>query len=331
MSLSLLFTFLYTYNMIKKIGKIIISFGAILLLGSLIWGLVSVTSQKQLNSVNKNFNQKILKASDIKNVTLEANKTDSSLTDIVAHLVSGKTQIIASSGTLYRGHYHPIEYSDGDIYVIKRIGNPSNQSNWTDELWKIHFDGTESRIFISAGLDFRVAPNKKNIAIQTLSQDSNHLLMINEKGDTLKDFSLSDLAIDSTARSIEMFGWSSDSLTFWGDVFFAEKENVYQISSDSWNVKKFEFLGLHTHDLAMNADLGSLVYSDYPAFVDASEAQQYELSGEKTHLFLINFHSGIVTTIDTGITKMFQPKWLSNNTIQYTDPVKAGLKTYHLK
>ncbi|PIS41911.1 MAG: hypothetical protein COT25_00540, partial [Candidatus Kerfeldbacteria bacterium CG08_land_8_20_14_0_20_42_7] len=81
-----------------------------------------------------------LSVSDIKNVTLKSNVSNPGTTDIVVQLHNGSVQTITTYDDIYTEHYHPIEYWNGEIYVIRRIGDPDADSDWADQLWQIGLD-----------------------------------------------------------------------------------------------------------------------------------------------------------------------------------------------
>ena len=272
----------------------------------------------------------IVSGQEIKEVTMSPNKGNKNSTDINALLNTGEVILLATYDDIYRDHYHPFEYIDGDIFVIRRIGDSSAGTDWVDELWKISLSGSEKRLFSQKGLDFRVSPNKQFIVIQD-SEVVGQEIVLDYDGVLLKSFPLDQLAIDSSARNSEMYLWSSDSKSFFGGVHFADQDNIFQISTDEWTVQKFNFDGnLHNHDWDLNSDIASIAYSDYPSFADAAEAEEFDASDTDTHLYIVSLLTGEKISVDSAVAKQFHPKWISNTEIQYSNPVSDELKLFSL-
>jgi|GEM_PF-4322312 len=310
--------------------KTIYIFSIILILATgLIVGFAVSKNNNEIQAGTINSQTK-LSVSDIKNVSLKSNVSNTGITDIVAQLNNGDVQTIATYNDIYVDHYHPIEYLNGDVYVIRRIGDPEVDSGWTDQLWKIGLDGSEVMLYAEQGIDFRVSSDEQYIAIAD-STAIGQVFFINKDGVKVKSFLLNQLAIDPDAKDSEMYSWSNDGKSFWGGVYFANQEDIFQISVDDWTVQKFAFDGnLHNHDWDLNPDINSIVYSDYPSFGDATDAEDFDNSTTVTHLYLANFITGEKRTIDTAVAKSYQPKWISSTEIQYSDPTMGELKSYFL-
>src|SRR5512140_1169751 len=65
---------------------------------------------------------------------------------ILYTLKNGATAPFMDVADVYSDHYHPAEFHNGNVYVIRRIGDTSS-STWTDELWKYDSAKRGSRIF----------------------------------------------------------------------------------------------------------------------------------------------------------------------------------------
>ena len=73
---------------------------------------------------------------------------------------------------LFKGHYHLAEFHNGNLYTIRRTGGPDGYikfpGSWTDALWKFDGSGNGKKIYSVRGLDFRVSPDERTIAINII-------------------------------------------------------------------------------------------------------------------------------------------------------------------
>ncbi|MFA5051996.1 MAG: hypothetical protein WC544_02965 [Patescibacteria group bacterium] len=262
--------------------------------------------------------------------SLQKNITDSNMTDIVLQMKNGETRILVSYPNIYFDHYHAIEYHAGNIYIIKRINNKGTNSDWTDELWKIDLNKHETKMFSAQGLDFRTSPDGGKIIVIKQNQGVDELVLIDGSGSLFKVFSIDELTIDPKATTTYPLSWSSDSKYYWGGIIHSLSNNVFKISTNDFFVSKYQFKGdLLNHDVTFNADASSIVYSDYPVFYDADEASAFSISGIKVTLYLENFITETIKTINTSVAKYFQPQWISETEIQYVDPNTGSKKIYN--
>jgi hypothetical protein len=253
-------------------------------------------------------------------VILKENPQDSNKTDVyLKNLDSNAEAFFMTITDVYSKHYHSSEYYNGNLYIIRRIGYDGYpDETWSDELWRYNSQKTGTKLYSSKGIDFRVAPTEKYIAVR-----DEKLSIIDQNGDILQTYTLPSLGFDSSRDlAIGLSKWSSDGSEFWGDLFFTAYPQVfYKINTDSWSVDKYDIssLGLSgDHDL--NGDSGKIAYSNYPALFDVDSSEEYKKSGAKVNLIVYNLKTKQQQQIATSITKSFAPKWIDENTLEYNDP-----------
>ena len=90
----------------------------------------------------------------------EADQTDVYIQDVEAKTM----ELFATIPDVRVQHYHSGEYHNGNLYIIRRIGDVETDS-WRDELWK--YDELRAGVMLYAikGLDFRVSPDEAYVAI----------------------------------------------------------------------------------------------------------------------------------------------------------------------
>ena len=234
------------------------------------------------------------------------------------------------------------QYRNGNILFIKRVGNDTGDStNWIDQLWNYTSPTKGKDIFLTKGLVFRASQSGNLIAIPV---NSNKLNFIDRSGKIVKQFSLSDLQISSNSDypggvSVDALtnsgkNWSRDGNFFWGTIgAAADIYNFFEIDVQNWKIYKYTpplgDFGQNEMDLDVNT--GKIVYSDFPLFFDETSYQDFVDTKKLVTLYAYDLKTGQKITVATSSAKQFRPKWLDDNTIEYTDPKGSGLLMYSIK
>jgi len=214
---------------------------------------------------------------------------------------------------VYNKHYNHMEVRDEKIYVIYRRQNPDDQNDWADALWCFSPIEIPNKIVEGKGIDFRVSPNNKHIAVNY----DNGISIFDSEGNLEKEFTDEDLNIREYC-SISLGQWNDTE-----DVLWLESKQTYvtdtfiRININTWETNSYANEYVYTDDLALNPNNGWIVYSDYPVFLDSIGLTQYKESGELTTLFLYNIETQVRLTIDSQVTNLFSPKWISDNELTY--------------
>lgn len=253
-------------------------------------------------------------------VVLKENPQDSSKTDVYLKSPdNNKEELFITLTDIYTQHYHNSEYHHGNLYIIRRMGDISSANgNWSDELWKYDSQKQGTKIYSNKGIDFRVAPNEKYIAVS-----DKKLSITDQNGQVIHAYVLNDLSLeDNQDLQIGLLKWSDDSRQFWGDLFLTAYPQTFdKIDIDSWQVDKYDVSKLgFSDDYDLNSNNGKLVYSDYAAMFDAQTVQEHQQSGTKVNLIVYDLEAKTQTQVATSTAKAFKPRWVTDNTIEYNDP-----------
>jgi hypothetical protein len=270
--------------------------------------------------------------SEIYQVVTRPNSSDGSLTDIYIQNFSTKVKtLLRSLPDVNIASYHAGEYHNGSLYILRRVGDPRVDQNWSDQLWRYDSPGIGKMLFSYKGLDFRVAPDGSYAAVTYQAGDtsSNTLAFIDKNGDVVQDFNFAPTEPYANIPN----QWSDDGKQFWGQLQFdVTPKIIYQINVSDWRVKKFFVEPLNIgEEFELNPNTGQIIYSDYPAFFDTDSRQQFIDSATKVHLFLYDLNTHNLQTIATSIARPFSPKWLDNARFEYDDPNGGARIDYEIK
>lgn len=261
---------------------------------------------------------------------LTANPQDERKTDItITNLASGEQAQLVALADVYAIHYHPCEYHNDSLYVIRRIGaDIYSSSEWPDELWRYRSDGTATRLYSAQGLDFRAAPTGQYVALRTSSGRSmtNHLIVLDIQSDVVQTFTREQLSShageleDAIPAWIVLEGWSEDGQSFWGALRTGRLTTLYRIGVPSYQIDAYNVSSLPIGaEYALNADARLLAYSDYPALFDITAREELEQSQRELTLFVYDLLSQEAYLIATLTARPFQPRWLDAKTLEYND------------
>lgn len=219
-------------------------------------------------------------------------------------------------------HYHYTEVHDEKIYVTYRRENPDDPNDWSDALWCFSPIETPIKIVEGKGIDFRVSPNNKHIAVNV--NFNNSISIFDFEGNLEKEFTKEDYNIREYCN-IDLGQWNDTENILW-----LESKETYvtdtfiRINTNNWASEIYPNEYVYTNDRALNPNTGWIVYSDYPVFLDTIGSTQYKESGKITTLFLYNIQTQERTTIDSEVTNLFSPKWKSDDefTYMFRDEIK---------
>lgn len=214
---------------------------------------------------------------------------------------------------VYDKHYHYMEVHDKKIYVIYKRENSDDQNDWADALWCFSPIETPKKIVEGKGIDFRVSPNNKHIAVNF----NKSISFFDSKGNFEKEFTEEDLNLREYCN-INLGQWNDAE-----DILWLESKETYvtdsfiRINTKTWETNTYPNTYVFTDDRAFNPNTGWIVYSDYPVFLDTIGLTLYKESNKLTTLFLYNVETNERLTIDSQVTTLFDPKWISDNELVY--------------
>ena len=260
-------------------------------------------------------------------VKLQPNPLDSTLTDVyVKNVQKDQSQLFITLSDVEVQHYHPAEFNRGSIYVIRRMYPFSElPDQWRDELWKYTSMKKGDMIYSSQGMDFRVSPRARDIA---LVSDTILYFIDASDGSKITHFYPSTLSNEHRKDlQIQPIAWTAGGTFFWGYLY--RTINIltfFRVIAETWEVDSYEVdsLEINSSDYAFNPANSMLVYSDFPAIFDIDTYQHVRRSKIRIHLYLYDLKSGESTLLATTHSKDFKPRWLSSRTIEVNNPEGDG-------
>lgn len=259
-------------------------------------------------------------------IITQSNSQDANKTDVyIRNSNTGKENLFITLEDVYREHYHNSEYHNGNLYIIRRIGYDGGlDEEWSDELWRYDSQKRETWLYSAKGLDFRTAPSESHIAVVYSLNGSgapsdSRLAFLDSQGDLVQEFTVDQLGSPYSHNPLK---WSDDSGEFWGVSHMGPSPQAfYRIKTVSWQIDTYDVSQLPVpSEYDVNANVGKLAYSDYPAMFDAESARQFEESQQRVTLFIYDFDDQSTRGIATSIAKPFNPTWLDDNTVECDDP-----------
>lgn len=262
---------------------------------------------------------------DIKDYELIANYERGETTQIsIRNKISGHEENLLTVDDACNGYLHFEERHNGNLYIIRRSGDTETE-NWTDELWRYSLDNTITKLYSCKGLDFRVSPNEELIAIT-----NGKFTIIDSQGQIIKDFEKEELIIDEAdkAKLVSLIAWSDDSRNLWSCLYDnAVRSSVFEVQSDNWTVSSYSLeafpMGVYMgDDFDLNPNNGLVAFSNAPVILDVYAKTEFENSNREVSLFIYNPKNQELQAIDITVAKKFNPKWVSNDIIEYDHPIK---------
>lgn len=229
--------------------------------------------------------------------------------------------LFASIAQVYDPNY---EYVNGNLYVVLEIGDTST-ADWRRELWKYSSAEDRMLLYTSKGLNFDVSADESYIAIET----GEKLIIIDGAANTLKEFSLAELAVDE-GLGLSLDGWASDTSRLWVHAGWGPGIiTMIEIIPATWETTIHDLADLHINltDYAPNIDTRKIVFSDHPIFFEIMSANEFSASDTPVTLFLYDLETHTLSQLAVSVAKEFQPIWLDVTTLQYDDPDWGPPKT----
>ena len=211
---------------------------------------------------------------------------------------------------LYRRHHHFADWSDGSLFAIRRIGLPGME-DWTDELWEYRDGHEPRRIAAGQGLDFRVSPDGKRIAVVMSDSGSNVAdlaRILDRQGAVLSERRAATYARESFSPLA-----MGDSIAYLGaDI----DEDLYRWSLGADSLVPIERPEEALDDRLILADRDILVASDYPLMADAEEVDAFRKTRTPVVLRAFDLRDGRKVELARAVARVFHPVLGENGTIE---------------
>lgn len=229
---------------------------------------------------------------------------------------------------VYTTHYHPYEFHNGNLYVIRRTGGHDGYrrfpNTWTDALWRYDKNKNGVMIYAVRGLDFRISPNGK----YNLITSGDSLLFLNFQGQRMQGLSSGQFDLDGF-----------DNMYLTNDHFFASNggpgasfDVLLKINLRDFSWSRQELPGLpFAIDYAFNPFSEKIVCSDYPWLVDSESHEGWVATKPTVKLYLYDCRSKVKSILATSIAKQFHPQWVDTTHIEIDDPRSSKRKVIKIK
>lgn len=229
---------------------------------------------------------------------------------------------------VYTDHYRGVQQVGEVTYAIIREPLDSNgepTSETTDTLIRFTPEEGETELYSYYGLDFlagseRIAVLGENDTIHVLSAS------------TGEELAVYDTAQLNAVGSVRMSEWSSEEENIWLLVGNAGVGSVHRVDVESGETETYEFpQAVSISEIAIDADNGIIVYSDYPPFLETADRDAFEQSGETVTLYIHTLFANNTQKMLEQKSTPFNPAFVDGE-IQYTDEMgeskKISLSTY---
>jgi len=192
---------------------------------------------------------------------------ESDKTDIyVKNLKTGELEVSLTLSDVHISHYHNSEYHNKSLYVIRRIGYDGYPDDeWTDELWRYDTrDKSETKLYSAQGLDFRLTPDEKYVALQ----HDQKLVFVDALGNLVQEFTLDQLGSHKDTSypltpQLNLLKWSDEGNEFWGATNSGPAPRTfYRIEVALWQATVYDISELTIPcEYDLNPNTGKLVYT----------------------------------------------------------------------
>ena len=118
--------------------------------------------------------------------------------------------------------------------------------------------------------------------------------------------------------------WSDDGKTIWGVLTWiaASHYNFFSYDCVKNKLNTYNVPYGCKYDYEINPNQGTLLYSNYLFIVDADEADNLIKTETIICLYILDFYTNQQKLITTSKGKQFNPRWLTNELIEYDSPIE---------
>jgi hypothetical protein len=263
---------------------------------------------------------------------LSANPSDPALTDIdVTDLATGEALGAWSVPDVNVQHYHNVEYHNGRLYVLRRIGYAGEpDDDWSDELWRYDRAGAGEQISSVRGLDFSVSPTEAWIAVR---YDERHLTVFDPEERVEPAFSADVVSLaeghiptPEMGWWVTLVGWSADGESLWlASTSGPQLVGLLRLTAGEWQVDGYDVSGLPAYwEWDLQPTTGRLAYSDMPMLYDSVAAEEFAASGRPVTLYVLDLDTGQTDVVAISEARRFGPRWVDEETLEYYDPADTS-------
>jgi hypothetical protein len=277
-------------------------------------------------------------------ITLDPGPGESDETVLcVKTLVSEIKVFCLTLADVARNHYHPAEYHDGVLYVLKDVTDDERPgAAQTEELWAYTGPNEGQKLCEDPGLgSFRAAPDNRYVAVVG-GPPRESLRFLDPEGETVRTFTAEELMIadpkvrDSREPHLGLEAWADDGSAFWIHYHAGPSPQAFvEIDVESWMTTTYDVSDLTIPaEYALNPDTGRMAYSDCPAIYDAPAAEAFAESDQEVTLSVYDLDAETgqdLATVEARhfnresiASRCFNPKWVDGRTVAYDGPGNEG-------
>jgi len=162
-----------------------------------------------------------------------------------------------------------------------------------------------------------------------VEEQSNRVFILNEEDEVIFNQVLNPEPGEELR--LEPYGWSYGSQYLWClslGTYNVEYYTIIEIESfETTQIKKDQ---AYEDDYAIDCSNGWVAYSNMPVILDVDGREEFMASSKELTLYVENIFTKEKITVDTSITKAFNPKWIDKYTMQYDNPNGEGYLRYTL-
>lgn len=165
--------------------------------------------------------------------------------------------------------------------------------------------------------DTRVSPDGKTLAIY----DDKKLVLRDMATSAQKEIPVEALSIAPEPNGPFLEGWSNDNSELWGVILMSESPNFFRVVAPDWKVEQYPLPHLPWgRDYALNPNTGLVAHSTAPLLLDTEDARKFEESQQRVILSVYDLFSKRQIFVAESVAKSFQPRWIDDGVLEYTDP-----------
>lgn len=250
---------------------------------------------------------------------------DPTLYDITLVAKSGEKTPYTTVKDLFADAAHWYQFQNGNLYILKRVGYEGiNDTDWSDELWKVGENKQQTMLAAGKGIDYLVAPNDATVALL----EGQQITMIDLVRKTDRVFTADQVSLSNDALTTQFLAWSSDSSALWGYSWHSSSPNFFRLNAPGWTIGRYDVPELpFGGDFALNPNTGLLAYSTYPLFLDAKDETEFRQSGKEVVLNQYNVYTQKRESLAQSSAAMFRPTWKDDSAVEYNNPSGSGIVT----
>lgn len=277
------------------------------------------------------------------NILLKTNSTDKSKTDVyLKDKKTGRENLFITLTDVYKRHHHNAEYHQGNLYIIRRIGEDDSyqlKSNWMDELWRYNSEKQGTRLYSARGLDFRVSNSGRFAAITASDQlivlDLQAGKPILDYSETqLKNFADQEISKKLTDTNISLWQWEKTRDLLWGTFNWTAYTGAFwKLDTASLKVEILAIPSEASMPTDLNTEKEVFIYTDKPFFFDNLSAKEWLRTHQLYSIYLYSLRSGKSTLIDTFPANWpeelsrLKYSWISSTRLRYSTPMGENIFT----